>query len=469
MLVKMHYSIDTNCGRPFCKLKKKDHYHCFDCNQAFCDPIRLKSHAVKHGLILDKSNNISGRFLPRMSATTAPQTVAAAIPTTIQPHNPPSANHPSAPLPAVTTTDQTSDESEIDNDDDDHANSLNLNPMEFTNMLKKSQNIDVDTQVATARELIAAQMNMLSKQAVQPNVPQSSLIGIPPISLPGVQQSSLPGVSHSAGQHGVMGDNSSNDDEERCLEIDENATSEDLVDDSLLDHVPDWEPPKHPGRKRTISNEANSVVDGAVQAKKPRGNSGGAANGKQSTGTKSRRQVVPTEIPDGFEKYCSNEECSVDKCTYRLTITHYHCSRSDCIFGTADRNRLVQHIERHRRTDEILGNEFRQFRLSQDCTGPACEHSGRGTHYHCMKCSFICLELSKVQAHRKHHQKQEAISAQGFLKVMASETCSFQASDSCSYSGRQTHYHCLQDDGNCKFIAHGQQAIVGHNKSTHGV
>ena len=63
MKMKMHYGVLQNCGRPFCKLKKKDHYHCFDCNQAFSDPVRLRSHVTKHGLKVDKSERVQQPML----------------------------------------------------------------------------------------------------------------------------------------------------------------------------------------------------------------------------------------------------------------------------------------------------------------------------------------------------------------------------------------------------------------------
>ena len=45
---KMHFSTTENCGRPFCKLKKRDHFHCSLCNQAFSDNARLSHHWLKH-------------------------------------------------------------------------------------------------------------------------------------------------------------------------------------------------------------------------------------------------------------------------------------------------------------------------------------------------------------------------------------------------------------------------------------
>ena len=181
-------------------------------------------------------------------------------------------------------------------------------------------------------------------------------------------------------------------------------------------------------------------------------------------GTRTRRPASTIELPDGFGRYTSANDCAVERCTYRLSTTHYHCCRHDCMFGTADKSRLLQHAQRHKKTDGIMGNEFRQVRLAQNCGRADCEHNTKCTHYHCLKCPYICVELSKVQVHRKHHQKQELMSAQGYIKVTASATCSYGA---CAYSGRTTHYHCRQNNGQCPFAAHGQTQMTSHIRNVH--
>ena len=50
------YTPEISCGRPFCKLKKKDHFHCQICNQAFSEHDKLRPHLLKH---LSSSPNIS--------------------------------------------------------------------------------------------------------------------------------------------------------------------------------------------------------------------------------------------------------------------------------------------------------------------------------------------------------------------------------------------------------------------------
>lgn len=42
------YGPELSCSRPFCKLKRKYHYHCNACNQAFSELDRLVVHVAKH-------------------------------------------------------------------------------------------------------------------------------------------------------------------------------------------------------------------------------------------------------------------------------------------------------------------------------------------------------------------------------------------------------------------------------------
>ena len=43
-----HFQEEQQCGRPFCKLKRRDHFHCELCNQAFSEADRLRPHLERH-------------------------------------------------------------------------------------------------------------------------------------------------------------------------------------------------------------------------------------------------------------------------------------------------------------------------------------------------------------------------------------------------------------------------------------
>lgn len=53
------YGPDQSCSRPFCKLKRKNHYHCNACNQASSELDRLVAHIAKHstGAILSQQQH----------------------------------------------------------------------------------------------------------------------------------------------------------------------------------------------------------------------------------------------------------------------------------------------------------------------------------------------------------------------------------------------------------------------------
>ncbi|KZS09994.1 Transcription factor castor-like protein [Daphnia magna] len=60
------YGPDHSCGRPFCKLKRREHYHCVVCNQAFSEIDKLKPHVLKHctGALSPTLNQWSGNGGP---------------------------------------------------------------------------------------------------------------------------------------------------------------------------------------------------------------------------------------------------------------------------------------------------------------------------------------------------------------------------------------------------------------------
>lgn len=49
--------------------------------------------------------------------------------------------------------------------------------------------------------------------------------------------------------------------------------------------------------------------------------------------------------------------------------------------------------------------------------------NNKSSHFHCLKCAFICSDTNKVVAHRRQHSKLEYIRLAGFRKVANNERC----------------------------------------------
>lgn len=45
----------------------------------------------------------------------------------------------------------------------------------------------------------------------------------------------------------------------------------------------------------------------------------------------------------------------------------------------------------------------------------------KASHFHCLKCDFVCTDTNKVVAHRRQHQKMDTILAAGFEKFPPSK------------------------------------------------
>lgn len=79
----------------------------------------------------------------------------------------------------------------------------------------------------------------------------------------------------------------------------------------------------------------------------------------------------------------------------------------------------------------------------------------KASHFHCLKCDFVCTDTNKVVAHRRQHQKLDSIQAAGFEKFTPSQLCRVS---NCQHSGKQTHYHCLQ----CQYAVLGLAQMSAH-------
>ncbi|XP_013088820.2 uncharacterized protein LOC106072911 [Biomphalaria glabrata] len=371
---RMYFSVQLNCGRPFCKLKKKDHYHCLDCNQAFSDPARLRTHLGKHGFRFQKSDD-------KTDNKVSPNALDLKISTKLD-----------------------EDKGVLSESEDDPANSsLNLQPSVFASMVTATAKNE-DASVAVP--LNGTNFNNQSPERNSKNTSDEHLLNL-----------------------------SSVDDN-----LEESNDSILNVSSSSLTLCSSLSSPKSVSKRPF---DQTTDVDAEITEPKQR----------KMNGSEARMG----DIPGGYKRVRCGEDCGHVRCAYRQTVTHYHCTRSDCGYGFSDKLRIMQHQVRHDRLDALMGNEFQQFRASVSCERPNCEFDERASHFHCLKCMYSCADSSKVPAHRKFHAKLDKISSNGFIKYSGSADCQVAT---CSYFRKQTHYHCTFSG--CKHAVLGPSQMAAH-------
>ncbi|XP_064610900.1 zinc finger protein castor homolog 1-like isoform X2 [Liolophura sinensis] len=409
---QMHYAIQQNCARPFCKLKKKDHYHCLECNQAFSDPARLRSHIGKHGIKLERVD--SGMRVQRSIAIAPKQSfnAEAELPEDLSVH---SAEPENLSLSGSQHDNDSQRDSESHQDSESHSEdepedlstkkgevttsaSLNLTPDALSNILAKDQGM---------RDYYG-HLDDLSED----------------------NSNSAPSTS-------------------QWKDSDDDCSADDLVRSGYSAAAtgnPGEPSSRRSGRKRSAYKMDDFVNSDSMGAKQQR----------LSSPSSGREEEL--FMPEGYQKFKFTEDCGFETCVYRRSITHYHCQRADCGYSFCNRTRVIQHSQRHERIDGITGNEFRQFRGNVDCQYEDCEYGNRSSHFHCLLCSYVCMDAAQVLAHRKHHQKMRKIMAQGFQKFSGSEDCKILT---CTYYyKKQTHYHCTESG--CNFVVLSPSQMATH-------
>ena len=147
---------------------------------------------------------------------------------------------------------------ESDFDDDQASSSLNLNPMQFTNMLKKSQNENSAFEGNNIQTCTAENTN---KKDSEDEMRRALM----------------------------MNDTESDSDDEGQLKIDENATNEDEVNLAFENttNVHENETIRRSTRKRSLSSHFDSPKDEATASKMAKHQS----NSNQKAATRSRKQM----------------------------------------------------------------------------------------------------------------------------------------------------------------------------------
>lgn len=398
----MHYSVYQNCGRPFCKLKKRDHYHCPHCNQAFSESSRLRHHMSKHGLKFHDVSLVPESFMfeSGISNDNCPDNQIREINEHVhkQEHDEGGEGY-----------EEDGEKEENKKDDNDSLipgsgknNAIKTMPSFLIGLTNypaviKSNNVTAVTncfanQKAKATLLTSAERKDDFKIADDENI----------------------------------FDNKSGDSFSMSMK---SVSSAELNFSQRL------------ARKRMAGSE--EVINAESPSHKFSRLSSVSGGGEK--------------MPNGYIRVKYSEDCRYAKCTYKHMVTHFHCQRPDCGYGFSDRSRIVQHKLRHERIDSITGGDFKQFRANVNCDYEPCEYNTKSSHYHCLKCKFVCTDTTKVTAHRKFHIKMENITSQGFKKYMSSDLCNFP---SCNYNKKQTHYHCMQV--NCNYTVLGLSQMTTH-------
>ncbi|XP_054266338.1 zinc finger protein castor homolog 1-like isoform X2 [Macrosteles quadrilineatus] len=382
MSVERHerYGPELSCSRPFCKLKRKEHYHCNACNQAFSELERLRPHIAKHSpsaippimVKQEHNNNEEGEEHPHPALGMMPMNLESGelLPPPPPPHYP---GFGAAMAAAVAANQQLA--------------------------MMTSQGIPFLPHGMPALYTSPSGLMFTAHPGFSPH--HAALMGN------GLLESARASMGLGAGDHSAA--------------------------DSLLAR-------SLPSPHRDMSPETKKV---RVQT--------------------SMRILKDEPVPEGYVRFRFNEDCRYNHCGYREHQTHFHCMRKDCGYSFCDKTRFVQHTARHERLDTLMGGDFQQYRANVSCGRPECVYTAtlgtvqnKASHFHCLKCDFVCTDTNKVVAHRRHHQKLDSIMAAGFEKFTPTQPCS--APETCIHSKKQTHYHCLS----CQYAVLGLSQMTAH-------
>lgn len=415
--VSMQYSTDKGCGRPFCKMKRRLHYHCSYCSQTFSEEEKLKVHVVeKHNVPIDDR---TFNFLN-------------------QNHLLMNNNNINNNNILLTNQHQLSPNYLNNQNISNNNNNKNINANVNSNFTKESKRkrrlFDQEHETELTEEQQEAKM--LDREE-EPEKYEQKIKS-----------------------------------EEKDEEEDDNEDSEDNGKERVSEQSNEGRETIFNGRadtselikkKRKRSDDCNEqALDLTIASKRVKLDAPNQRPPVQKlterSNLKDKKSEGISSTEEGFIKFKFSDDCSVEKCNYRLSGSHYHCSKPDCLYSFTDKSKGELHLLRHKKIDEVIGSDFKLIRSHQNCPDSNCNISQ--AHYHCILCSFSCSDRGKVASHRKIHKLVDGCRKDGFVKVTTGDQCDeyFKEIIKCTYSGKCVHFHCLK----CTYITLNNLQIRQH-------
>ena len=395
---KMHYALTQNCGRPFCKLKKKDHYHCFDCNQAFSDPARLRSHVGKHGIKLKRSDqtDLSPKHEQQNKMSLSPlEKLNSGVATAGLDMDPDEAH-------CLAEAGNMDDDESDNEEDDEKSSSLNLNPSTFSEMIFKAQEqnkmgsdvdsdynddeIENDLKIDTGSESnsvsdLSEQLDLSSRSGRKiTKTKHEGFLNSGEIGLKR-QNSSKSGGKHLSGNGNICSiSNSSN------------------VPDgySRWRYNEDCQYPKC-AYKHSVTHFHCVREDCGY----------GFSDRSRLVQHALRHERIDSITGGELQQYRINQDCDVVSCEYNKKMSHFHCKR--CNYSCTDSSKVLTHRKYHAKMDNIVNQGFKKFLAADDCNVNVCPYSRKQNHFHCLleTCKAPVLGPTQMSAHKQKHDMEK--------------------------------------------------------------
>lgn len=414
------YTVEQQCGRPFCKLKRRLHYHCSHCYQGFSHFDRLAAHLQKHGIPPPMAPPMVLQHA--VSAAAAQQSSQAAISTSRQNNQ----TTVSTSVSRAEKQDQRPDSNNVPTDSSEAHSPVDLmrgvsigrvgpRKMKFHMFQPEMMKFTND-----GRPL--AMVNNESPPKVDPHQ----------------ERAAASQKAHHASKLATEGNSSSN----KSRKSKQSPAS---APDSGI------------GGKRFKFVDCSEDVAEAV-----------ANAGARQTKIHSNSTPEKDIVPEGFIRM---KDCSFTNCLYSGLQMHFHCTKPTCNYSCITFEHCFSHtvVDHHTNHSVSATTNASESSSSKNASGQTkicanllCELKERmPIHYHCSKCQFWTSEPTRLAVHTKQHTRLDQVASLGFHKVCPSPDC-LCPYDECPFTS-QSHYHCL----NCNFIALNQLQMQSHKQNSH--